>query len=799
MKDQYKTKKQLIEELEVLRNQFVEPNKTEANRKRTEEELRKASLYARSLIEASLDPLVTISSDGKIMDVNQATEQVTGITRNRLIGSDFSDYFTEPVRAREGYQRVLSEGLVRDYPLSIRHISGRTTDVLYNATIYRNEAGEVQGVFAAARDITERKQAEEKLRDSEVRYRDLIETARDVILTISPQGVFTSFNRVFETITGWSTKEWIGKVFVDLVDPNDVPKAIQRFKSVMEGQLGEPIELRVRTKYGGFVPGEFVASPQVKEGKVIGILGVVRDITERKRAEEALRQEKDFNQTLVQASPLFFVAIGPDGKTLMMNEAMLHALGYTTDEVVGKDYLSTFVPVADRERLLPIFEKLVNQKESTLNENRVLIKDGRELLVEWHGRPVFKANGELDYFIGVGIDITHRRQAEEKMAVLQDQLRQSQKMEAIGRLAGGVAHDFNNLLTVIKGYCQLSLAEMKESTPLRDALEVINKATEKAADLTRQLLAFSRRQIMEVRVLDLNTHLQNLDKMLRRIIGEDIELVTLLGEDIGRVKADPGQIEQVVMNLAVNAKDAMSKGGKLIIETANTELDEAYAHTHVAVTSGRYVMIAVSDTGAGMEPEVRDRVFEPFFTTKGKGKGTGLGLSTVYGIVKQSNGNIWVYSEPGKGTTFKIFLPRVDEPADNLRAQAAGEEFSRGSETILVVEDDKEVRNLAVRILKRQGYTVLDGSYGDEALNVCRNHQGPIHLLLTDVVMPGMSGRELAKRLESFHPEMKVLYMSGYTDDAIVMHGVLVQGVNYIQKPFTVDALAKKVREVLER
>ena len=799
MEDQYKTKKQLIEELEVLRNQFVEPNKTEANRKRTEEELRKASLYARSLIEASLDPLVTISSDGKIMDVNQATEQVTGITRNRLIGSDFSDYFTEPVRAREGYQRVLSEGLVRDYPLSIRHISGRTTDVLYNATIYRNEAGEVQGVFAAARDITERKQAEEKLRDSEVRYRDLIETARDVILTLSPEGVFTSFNRVFETITGWSTKEWIGKVFVDLVDPNDVPKAIQRFKSVLEGQLGEPIELRVRTKYGGFVPGEFVASPQVKEGKVIGILGVVRDITERKRAEQALRQEKDFNQTLVQASPLFFVAIGPDGKTLMMNEAMLHALGYTTDEVVGKDYLSTFVPVADRERLLPIFEKLVNQKESTLNENRVLIKDGRELLVEWHGRPVFKANGELDYFIGVGIDITHRRQAEEKMAVLQDQLRQSQKMEAIGRLAGGVAHDFNNLLTVIKGYCQLSLAEMKESTPLRDALEVINKATEKAADLTRQLLAFSRRQIMEVRVLDLNTHLQNLDKMLRRIIGEDIELVTLLGEDIGRVKADPGQIEQVVMNLAVNAKDAMSKGGKLIIETANAELDEAYAHTHVAVTPGRYVMIAVSDTGAGMEPEVRDRVFEPFFTTKGKGKGTGLGLSTVYGIVKQSNGNIWVYSEPGKGTTFKIFLPRVDEPAEKLRAQAAGEEFSLGSETILVVEDDKEVRNLAVRILKRQGYTVLDGSYGDEALSVCRNHHGPIHLLLTDVVMPGMSDRELAKRLESFHPEMKVLYMSGYTDDAIVMHGVLVQGVNYIQKPFTVDALAKKVREVLEQ
>jgi CheY-like chemotaxis protein len=287
--------------------------------------------------------------------------------------------------------------------------------------------------------------------------------------------------------------------------------------------------------------------------------------------------------------------------------------------------------------------------------------------------------------------------------------------------------------------------------------------------------------------------------MLRRIIGEDIELVTQLGEDLGRVKTDPGQIEQVVMNLAVNAKDAMPKGGKLIIETANVELDEAYAHAHVAVTPGRYVMIAVSDTGAGMAPEVRDRVFEPFFTTKEKGKGTGLGLSTVYGIVKQSSGNIWVYSEPGKGTTFKIYLPHVDEPAEKLKAQVVGEELPRGSETILIVEDDEEVRNLAARVLKAQGYIVLDGSYGDEALNVCRKHKGPIHLLVTDVVMPGMDGRALSERLSHLHPEMKVLYMSGYTEDAIIHHGVMGKGMNYIQKPFTVNGLTRKVREVLNQ
>jgi PAS domain S-box-containing protein len=737
---------------------------------------------------------------------------------------------------------VISEGFVRDYPLSIRHISGPTTDVLYNATIYRNEAGKIQGVFAAARDITERKRAEkalqesekkyrevvenateiiyavdekgnftyanpaglkvtgysleelrgfnymdlvlpehrervaetyvnqfrgkistthiefpffnkaggitwfsqnatlvleyervvgfhiiarditerkraeEVLRESEARYRDLVETARDVIFSLSPQGMFTSFNSALETITGWSAKEWIGKVFVDLLDPNDVPKAIERFRTVMEGQFGEPIELRIRTKYGGVVHGEFVASPQMKEGKVIGILGVARDITERKKAEEALRQEKDFNQTLVQASPLFFVAIGPDGKTLMMNEAMLHALGYTTDEVQGKDYLSTFVPMADREIVLPIFQRLMNQKESTLSENRVLTKDGRELLVEWHGRPVFKANGDLDYFFGVGIDITQRKQVEEKMAALQEQLRQSQKIEAIGRLAGGVAHDFNNLLTVIKGYSQLSLNEIKGNDPLRENIEEIRKAADRAADLTRQLLAFSRRQILEMKVLDLNTVLRDLDKMLHRLIGEDIELTTLLADDLGRVKTDPGWVEQIIMNLAVNARDAMPNGGKLSIETANADLDEAYVRGHIGVKPGRYAMLSVSDTGVGMTPEVRERLFEPFFSTKEKDKGTGLGLSTVYGIVKQSGGDIRVYSEPGKGATFRIYLPRVDEPLDELGKKVSGDKLLRGKETILLVEDEALIRAPMASALEGAGFVVTEALTGTDAL-----------------------------------------------------------------------------------
>jgi nitrogen-specific signal transduction histidine kinase/CheY-like chemotaxis protein len=396
-------------------------------------------------------------------------------------------------------------------------------------------------------------------------------------------------------------------------------------------------------------------------------------------------------------------------------------------------------------------------------------------------------------------DITEQKLAEERMESLQEQLRQSQKMEAIGRLAGGIAHDFNNLLTIIKGYSQLSLIELKEDSVIKRNIAHIHTATDRAADLVRQLLAFSRRQILEMKVLDLNTILINLHNMLHRLIGEDIELVTLLAEDLGRVKTDLGWIEQAIMNLVVNARDAMPSGGKLTIETGNVELDEAYVGGRVGVNPGRYVMLSVSDTGVGMTPEVTERLFEPFFSTKDKDKGTGLGLSTVYGIVKQSGGDIWVYSEPGKGSTFKIYLPRVDEPLEEQREKPLDDMLLRGSETILLVEDEEEVRKLAVRVLERQGYKVLAARNGDEALLICEQQKGPIHLLLTDVVMPGMNGHEVAKRLESLHPETKVLYMSGYTDNAIVLHGVLVKGVHYIQKPFTVDALTKKVREVLEK
>jgi nitrogen-specific signal transduction histidine kinase/CheY-like chemotaxis protein len=390
-----------------------------------------------------------------------------------------------------------------------------------------------------------------------------------------------------------------------------------------------------------------------------------------------------------------------------------------------------------------------------------------------------------------------RKRVEQALSDSEEQLRQSQKLEAIGQLAGGVAHDFNNLLTVIGGYSSILLNKLDQDSSFRVSVEEIKKASDRASGLTRQLLAFSRKQILQPKILDLNIVVSELDKMVRRLIGEDIDLLAITDPHLGNVKADPGQIEQVLLNLIVNARDAMPAGGKLTIETANAFLSADYAHSHAALV-GPHVMLAVSDTGCGMDAELQKHVFEPFFTTKVTGKGTGLGLATVYGIVKQSDGHIWLHSEPGKGTSFKIYLPCVDEVVGD-QANAAGMPLvAKGSETLLLVEDEDQVRRIVQEILEQQGYDVLTAANGEEALRLAEVHGSKIHLLLTDLVMPQMSGRELAEELTTLQPKLKVLYMSGYTDDAIVRHGLLDASLSFIQKPFDVATAARKVREVLD-
>jgi two-component system cell cycle sensor histidine kinase/response regulator CckA len=390
-----------------------------------------------------------------------------------------------------------------------------------------------------------------------------------------------------------------------------------------------------------------------------------------------------------------------------------------------------------------------------------------------------------------------RLRAEHALRLSEEQLRQAQKMEAVGRLAGGVAHDFNNVLSVILGYGELVLADLKATDPIRADVEEIRKAAARAAGLTRQLLLFSRQQIVASRVIDLHDTLANMNKMLRRILGEDVDLLLLAPQSPGRVHVDPSHLEQVILNLVVNARDAMPAGGKLTVETSNVVLDEEYVLHHLLAKTGPYVMMAVSDTGTGMDAKTQARIFEPFFTTKEQGKGTGLGLSIVFGIVQQSGGHIWVYSEPGKGTTFKVYLPRVDAEVDVPREPSTPTTL-RGTETILLVEDEEQVRGMVLNVLRRQGYLVVAAQNAGEALLLCEEHPGKIDLLLTDVVMPQMNGPALAKRLTTIRPGLRVLYMSGYTDDSIARHGILEAGASYLQKPVTPSLISRKIREVLD-
>ena len=512
----------------------------------------------------------------------------------------------------------------------------------------------------------ERKRREEALQESEEQFRTLVDGLRDLIFALAPDGTVTALNLAFEDITGWPRDQWLGKPFVELLSPDDAPHALALLAQVLRGQQPPTAQLRVRTSQGEDRVGEFHTSVQLRDGEIVGILGIVRDITDRLRLEE--------------------------------------------------------------------------------------------------------------------------------------QLRQAQKMEAVGRLAGGVAHDFNNLLTAISSYSELLLADFAPGDPRRADVEEIRKATDRAAALTRQLLAFSRRQVLQPKVVDLNAVIVGAEKLLRRLIGEDIALVTRLDPALGAVKADAGQLEQVIMNLAVNARDAMRTGGTLTLETENVVIAATTLATEERIVApGRYVLLRVRDTGTGMDAETRRHLFEPFFTTRDKGKGTGLGLATVYGIVKQSGGFIWVDSEPGRGARFRIYLPRVDEVAPPAEPRTAGAEPAAGTETILLVEDEDAVRAVARESLRRRGYQVLEASNAEAALEAAARFAGHIGLLLTDVVMPGLSGRALADRLAAQRPGTRVLYMSGYTDDAIVQHGVLEPGLSFLQKPFTPDVLAQKVCEALDR
>jgi len=534
------------------------------------------------------------------------------------------------------------------------------------------------------------------------------------------------------------------------------------------------------------------ASDYFAKGQLKRLLPAIeRELREAKG--RAAKRETDMRLAkLVEHAPIGIFRSTRAGKVLSVNAALVRMLGYATAaEVIDLDMArDVYADPAERQRLLdehPYTDREYDEMEATWKR-----KDGTPLHVELIGRAVRNAAGTIESYETFVRDVTEQRR-------LQRELVQAQKMEAVGRLAGGIAHDFNNLLTAILGSAELALETLPAGAPEREEVDEVRKAALRAADLTRQLLAFSRQQVIAPKVLNPNDVVGGMDKMLRRLLGEDVELRAALASDLGVVKVDPSQLEQVVLNLAVNARDAMPDGGTLTIETQNIELDQQYVQGHLSAQPGPYVMLAVSDTGVGMDAGTQARIFEPFFTTKEKGRGTGLGLATVYGIVKQSGGWIWVYSEPGHGTAFKVYFPRVAAVAAPATASVAPPTSVRGSETILVVEDDETIRNLVLKVLKGNGYTVLAAANGDEAERVAGQHRGRIHLLITDVVLPGLSGPEVARRLVTTRTDTRVLYLSGYTNDAVLRRGVLEAGVAFLQKPFTPGVLGRKIREVLDQ
>ncbi len=633
--------------------------------------------------------------------------------------------------------------------------------------------------------------AQELARSSAAQLKAIFDSSLDSLVIIDADGIIIGWNPQAEKVFGWSGAEVTGRVLSDTIVPSRYRDAhhagLARFLATGEGPvLSRRFETIAVCRNGMEFPVELTVTP-VRMGTTWLFSGVVRDLRERRQADESLRKERDFSDTMIESLPGLFYLFDGDGRFVRWNRNFELASGYSAEEIAGLGPLDFFAGDDRRvvaQRIGEVFAKGTSSVEADF-----VAKDGTRTPYFLTGRRVVVEGKQCA--VGMGLDITARRR-------LEQQFLQAQKMEAVGRLAGGIAHDFNNLLTVIAQSCELLLVNLAEDAPIREDVVEIRKAGNRAATLTRQLLAFSRNQVLVPRVLDLNAVVADMDKLLRRLPGEDVDVIATLAPGLDAVRADPGQVEQVIVNLAVNARDAMPDGGKLTIETHEVELNAAYAETHVGVTPGRYVLLAVSDTGTGMSRETQARIFEPFFTTKEGGKGTGLGLATVYGIVTQSGGHVTVHSEVGHGTTFKIYLPRVSDVPEAVTKAATPAASLKGSETVLIVEDDEAIRRISSRVLENLGYRALAAASGEEALRLAERSAFAIDILVSDLVLRGMSGRELVATLARERPGLRVLFVSGYADDAVVHRGLVEPGAPFLQKPFALDSLARKVREVLD-
>jgi two-component system cell cycle sensor histidine kinase/response regulator CckA len=749
------------------------------------------------ILDNMSDGVTVLDREGDFVMRNSAAELIAGITAEhrspkqwaRALGVCLPDGVTSFPEDQLPALRALRAESVDAVELFVRHAHAPQGNwVSVTAHRFTDEQGKAIGAIAIYRDVTRRKHAEQALRASERRYRLLFEKNLAGILRTTLEGRVLECNEAFARMLGYRSSDELAAINAQLFYQQPADRAALLARLLEQKSITQQ-EVCFRTKDGRpvWILTNMNLVESDDESGALTIVGTTFDITDRKRSREQLRESQQRFAAFMRHLPGVAFMKNRRGQYVFYNEAaqgLFHLepsefLGKTDHDVWPSEYADRFV---SNDTEVVRTKKPVEAVEAVPHQQAVHYW----LIYKF---PILDENDEVQFIGGVGIDITERRQ-------LEDQLRQSQKMEAVGRLAGGVAHDFNNLLTVISGYGDMIMRGLAADDPLHGCIEEVLKASSRATSLTNQLLAFSRRQVIQPKILDVNVLVANMDRMLRRVIGEHIELETVLTPGLSPVKADAGQLEQVIMNLVVNARDAMPEGGKVYIRTGNVDVPRS-SGLHADVRPGSYVRLTVADTGQGIDAEIMIHLFEPFYSSKATGKGTGLGLSTVYGIVKQSGGEIVVESEPGSGATFHMYLPRVIGVTDI--AHPRPEPIVRsGTETILLVEDEPGVRQLVREMLHQLGYTILEAGGGAEALRIFAQHEGAIDLLLTDVIMPQMSGRDLAERLCTLRPALKVLYISGYTDDMLAHHGVLEPNVYLLPKPFAPDELAKKLREVLD-
>jgi two-component system, cell cycle sensor histidine kinase and response regulator CckA len=795
-------------------------------RRRAEQAQREAEERFRSLFENATEGIFQTTTDGRYLSVNPALARMCGFASpSEMISTveDLSKEMYADPNVRDVFKQLIEKyGSVKDFEYEVRRRDGAKIWISENAHVVRNPDGEILSYEGTIEDITARKRAELERQVTfeiihAVNVTDNLDDLLGLIHLALKKVLYAEncFIALYESTTGMFHFPF----FVDQFDEAPPPQRVGKSCTAHVYRTGQPMLIPQRTfdllaaegkvELVGTPSPSWLGVPLRTPAATIGVLvvqhykdenayterdqeflgsvgGQIALAIERKRSEERVRESEARLRVLVEQLPAVLWTVDKNLRFTSALGAGFVRLKIKPDTLLGTSLLDYFETTD--QTFLPIAA-----------HRRAVAGEPMTFHVEWksgsyacHVEPLRDSDGQVSGAICMSLDITDRKQLEE-------QLRQAQKMEAVGRLAGGIAHDFNNLLMVIQGYSDLLVERLPGGDPLRRNAEQIQMASQRASSLTRQLLAFSRKQMLAPKILNVQSVVAEMEKILRRLIGEDIQLETSSAPDLGLVKADRSQIEQVILNLAVNARDAMPQGGRLTIETANVVLDSSYSHPPAVLSPGRYVMLAVTDNGCGMDAETQAHVFEPFFTTKEKGKGTGLGLATVYGVVKQSGGYVWVYSEPGRGTSFKIYLPRIEETAVPAVRDGKSEMQipERGSETILLVEDEKGVRELAREYLASSGYTVIEAEDGHTALELAAMHVGQIHLLLTDVVMPGISGRELAERVSQIRPGIKIIYMSGYTDQAVVHHGILQNDAVLLQKPFTLMTLAGKLREML--